>query len=121
MRARVLISTAAAFALPALGADAPAPIPASPADPDIQAIVQGISADRIQRSIYVLTSFKTRHTLSDTLPSGDAIGGAASWIRAEFERASKESGGRLKVEHRRDASRGGRGHHGTDCCGERPL
>jgi peptidase M28-like protein len=98
MRARVLISTAAAFALPAFGADAPAPIPLSPADPDIQAIVQGISADRIQRSIYVLTSFKTRHTLSDTLPSGDAIGGAASWIRAEFERASKESGGHLRVE-----------------------
>ena len=75
-----------------------ADIPASAADPDIRDIVQAISADRIQRSIYVLTSFKTRHTLSDPLPSGDGIGGAASWVRAEFARASAESGNRLRVE-----------------------
>jgi hypothetical protein len=85
----------AATALPLLAGDEP---PAPAADPDIQAIVAGISADRIQRSIYVLTSFKTRHTLSDPLPSGDGVGGASSWIRAEFERASRESGGRLRVE-----------------------
>jgi Zn-dependent M28 family amino/carboxypeptidase len=66
-------------------------------DPDIRDIVQAISADRIQRSIYVLASFKTRHTLSDPLPSGDGIGGAASWVRAEFGRASAESGNRLQV------------------------
>jgi hypothetical protein len=67
-------------------------------DPDIRDIVQAISADRIQRSVYVLASFKTRHTLSDPLPSGDGIGGAASWVRAEFARASAESGNRLQVE-----------------------
>jgi hypothetical protein len=88
----------AAMASPALAGDAVSPPPPSPADPDIQEIVGAISAERMQRSIYVLTSFKTRHTLSDTLPSGDGIGGAASWVRADFERASKESGGRLKVE-----------------------
>src|SRR5580700_9198646 len=95
MRAWALIAFAGA-ALPVLADDAPQP--QAPADPDIQAILSPISPERIQRSIYVLTSFKTRHTLSDTLPSGDGIGGAASWIRAEFERASTESGGRLKVE-----------------------
>jgi hypothetical protein len=95
MRAWALIAFAGA-ALPVLADDAPPP--QAPADPDIQAILLAISPERIQRSIYVLTSFKTRHTLSDTLPSGDGIGGAASWIRAEFERASGESGGRLKVE-----------------------
>ena len=94
MRSGAPILFAAALASPTLAADAPAPAP----DPDVQAIVQGISSDRIQRSIYVLSSFKTRHTLSDPLPSGDGIGGAASWIRAEFERVSKEAGGRLKVE-----------------------
>jgi hypothetical protein len=88
----------AALASPVLAGDSGPPAPSAAADPDVSAIVSAISAERIQRSIYVLTSFKTRHTLSDTLPSGDAIGGAASWIRAEFERASKESGGRLKVE-----------------------
>src|SRR5580704_14303636 len=94
MRSGATILFAAALASPILAADAPAPAP----DPDIQAIVQGVSSERIQRSIYVLSSFKTRHTLSDPTPSGDGIGGAASWIRAEFERASKDTGGRLKVD-----------------------
>jgi hypothetical protein len=67
-------------------------------DPEIQKIVASISSERIQRSIFVLASFKTRHTLSDPLPSGDAIGGAVSWIHAEFDRVSAGSGGRLKVD-----------------------
>ncbi len=78
----------------ASGAD----LPATPPDPEIQGIVSDISAERIQRTVYVLSSFKTRHTLSDPLPSGDGIGGACAWIRAEFERASAASGGRLQVE-----------------------
>src|SRR5271169_3977547 len=90
MRAWALILVAAAA--PAWGAE-----PAA-ADPEISAILSGISAERIQRSIFVLASFKTRHTLSDPLPSGDGIGGAASWIRAEFGRASADAGGRLRVE-----------------------
>jgi Peptidase family M28 len=96
--ARILI-IAAALGSPAFAADAPVSAPPAPViDPEIHDIVQAISAERIQRSIFVLASFKTRHTLSDTLPSGDGIGGAASWIRAEFGRASDASGGRLKVE-----------------------
>jgi hypothetical protein len=98
MRYGAPILFAASLASPNLAADAPTPAPSPAPDPDIQAIVQGISPERIQRSIYVLSSFKTRHTLSDPLPSGDGIGGAASWIRAEFERVSKEAGGRLTVE-----------------------
>ncbi len=90
MRAWALILMAAAA--PAGAAEPP------PADPEIAAILSGISAERIQRSIFVLASFKTRHTLSDPLPSGDGIGGAAAWIRAEFGRVSAEAGGRLKVE-----------------------
>lgn len=95
MRARAVILLAVVMALPAW-ADEGGPVAPAP-DPDIQAIVDSVSAERIQRSIYVLASFKTRHTLSDPLPSGDGIGGAASWIRAEFERVSKENGGRLEV------------------------
>ncbi|HEY1849287.1 MAG TPA: M20/M25/M40 family metallo-hydrolase [Opitutaceae bacterium] len=91
MRRGALLLIAAAAA-PLAPAAEPAP------DPDIQAIVQSISAERIQRSIFVLSSFKTRHTLSDPLPSGDGIGGAASWIRADLARVSAETGGRLKVE-----------------------
>jgi hypothetical protein len=87
---------AAVLAAPSRAADAVPPAPVM--DPEIQKIVGDISAERIQRSIFVLASFKTRHTLSDPLPSGDAIGGAASWIHAEFDRVSAASGGRLKVD-----------------------
>ncbi len=97
MRIRALPLLAALAVSPVRAAEAP-PAAAAPLDPDIQGIVEGISAERIQRSIFVLASFKTRHTLSDPLPSGDGIGGAASWIRAEFDRVSKESGGRLSVD-----------------------
>ena len=98
MRARApLILAVSLLAAPAGVADLPAAAPPSAPDPDIQALVGDISAERIQRSIYVLASFRTRHTLSDPLPSGDGIGGAASWIHAEFDRISKESLGRLSV------------------------
>jgi hypothetical protein len=98
MRARASIILACALAVRASGADgAPQIAPQTP-DPDIQELVSGISAERIQRSIFVLSSFKTRNSLSDPLPSGDGVGGAGAWIRAEFERVSKEAGGRLKVE-----------------------
>ncbi len=61
-------------------------------------MVESVSGQRIQRSIFVLVSFKTRHTLSDPQPSGDGIGGASAWVRAEFERGSKATGGKLRVD-----------------------
>jgi len=99
MRARALFSLpAAALACAVQAADAPDhPVPAPPIDPEVRDMVRAVSAERIQRTIYVLASFKTRHTLSDPLPSGDGIGGAAAWVRAEFGRASAESGNRLQV------------------------
>src|SRR6202451_4197839 len=97
MRFSVSLPAAAIIAVAAgYGKDeVPAPFPP---DPEIQKMVSEISAERIQRSIFVLASFKTRHTLSDPLPSGDAIGGAVSWIHAEFDRVSAASGGRLKLD-----------------------
>jgi hypothetical protein len=98
MRARALILLAAAMAPSLRAADPTAPSAAANPDPEVRAMVEDVNPERIQKSIYVLASFKTRHTLSDPLPSGDGIGGAVSWIRAEFERISKEAGGRLNVE-----------------------
>jgi hypothetical protein len=93
MRAWAVILAAAAA--PALSGDG---VPPPPVDPEIAKIASEISPERIQRTIFVLASFKTRNTLSDPLPSGDGIGGAAAWIRAEFERVSAAAGDRLKVE-----------------------
>ena len=98
MRVRALILLAAAMAPSLRAADPTAPSAAANPDPEVRAMVEDVNPERIQKSIYVLASFKTRHTLSDPLPSGDGIGGAVSWIRAEFERISKEAGGRLNVE-----------------------
>ena len=89
---------AVALAAPIMAAEAPRPAPAPVTDPDIREIVSAVSAERIQRSVFVLASFRTRHTLSDPLPSGDGIGGAMAWIRAEFGRVSAETGGLLNVE-----------------------
>ncbi|MGA3007769.1 MAG: M28 family peptidase, partial [Opitutaceae bacterium] len=66
-------------------------------DPDIAKMVSEISAGRIEQSIRILTSFTTRHSLSDPSPEGNDIGAARAWIRAEFGRISAESDGRLQV------------------------
>lgn len=88
-----------ALALPvaarALAASEPEP---SSADPGIAAAAAAVDLGRIQRAIYVLASFRTRHSLSDPLPSGDGIGGARAWLETQFSRIAAGSGGRLKVE-----------------------
>ena len=90
-----IVVVATLLAASARGAETDLPVLVG--DPEIQAAVDEVSIERIQRSIYVLTSFKTRHTLSDPAPNGDGIGAASAWIRAEFERVSAAHGGRLKV------------------------
>ncbi|MEN3330889.1 MAG: hypothetical protein V7641_254 [Blastocatellia bacterium] len=74
---------------------------ASPTDklnPQIQKIVREISAANIEATIKKLVSFGTRHSLSDTASDTRGIGAARRWIKSEFERYSKDSGGRLQVE-----------------------
>jgi hypothetical protein len=71
--------------------------PAIP-DPEILQISSDVSADRIQRAIYVLSSFRTRHSLSDPQPSGDGIGAAEAWVENQFDRISRDTHGRLQVE-----------------------
>jgi hypothetical protein len=71
-------------------------------DPKIAAALQQVSAARIQASIEKLVSFGTRSTLSAqdpaSLASGRGIGAAREWIRAEFERYSKDCGSCLEVK-----------------------
>lgn len=97
-----------AGALGTAAAAAEYPPPSAPtADPAIQQIVEDISADRMQRSIFVLASFQTRNTLSDPAPSGDGIGAAEAWIRTQFNKMVPLSGGRLQVTDDTFEERGG--------------
>ena len=67
-------------------------------NPEIQKIVAEISAERIESNIKSLVGFYTRSTLSDTTSDTRGIGAARRWIGSEFDRYSRDSGGRLKVE-----------------------
>ena len=73
-----------------------------PADPQIAAALQQVSASRIQQTIEKLVSFGTRSTLSAQDPAsiaaGHGIGAAREWIKSEFENYSRACGGCLEVK-----------------------
>ena len=121
------------------------PAPAIAADPQIASALQQVSAQRIQANIEKLVSFGTRLTLSAQDPAsiaaGHGIGAAGEWIKAEFERYSKDCGGCLEVKTDASLSRPAdripkadrnrqclcgvegnrRGERQTDRAGHRPL
>jgi hypothetical protein len=72
-----------------------------PADPEIAAALREVSAEHIRGNIEKLVSFGTRSTISaqdaQSIAAGRGIGAAREWIKAEFERYSKECGGCLEV------------------------
>ena len=74
----------------------------SAADPQIAAALRQVSAQRIQANIEKLVGFGTRLTLSAQDPAsiaaGHGIGATREWIKAEFERYSKDCGGCLEVK-----------------------
>src|SRR5947209_5620336 len=79
------------------GAATPEPEPQIKQNPQIAAVLSDISAKNIETTIRNLVSFGTRHTLSDAQSETRGIGAARRWIQSEFERYSKENGGRLEV------------------------
>ncbi|MFU8812176.1 MAG: M28 family metallopeptidase [Balneolaceae bacterium] len=70
-------------------------------DSEIEQMIERVSADTIRKNIYTLANFGTRHTLSVTDNDTFGIGAARRWIKAEMERYSRESDGRLQVEFHR--------------------
>jgi Zn-dependent M28 family amino/carboxypeptidase len=76
--------------------------PTSAADPQIAAAIRQISAERLQQTVDKLVSFGTRSTLSaqddNSIKAGKGVGAAREWIKAEFERYSKDCGGCLEVK-----------------------
>lgn len=67
-------------------------------DEKLFAMVQAVSAKRIERDINMLVGFGTRHSLSDTRSQDRGIGAARRWIEAEFALISKRCGGCLEVQ-----------------------
>lgn len=79
-------------------ANAAGPVPpASKSTRQISEVAEEISATNIEATIRKLVSFGTRHTLSDATSETRGIGVARRWIQSEFERYSKDAGGRLEV------------------------
>jgi hypothetical protein len=72
------------------------------ADRAIASELREVSADRIQQTSETLVSFNNRSTISaqdeESIKAGKGIGAAREWIKAEFERYSKECGGCLEVK-----------------------
>ncbi len=65
--------------------------------PQIEKILNEISAAKIEANMRKLVSFGTRHTLSSQDDPARGIVAAWRWIKEEMERYSRESGGRLIV------------------------
>jgi len=67
-------------------------------DASIKQMIDEVSSKNIETIIRKLVSFKTRHTLSDTTSATEGSGAARNWIKAEYEKYAKESGGRMTVQ-----------------------
>ena len=67
-------------------------------DPEVARMLAEVDARNVERTIRKLVSFGTRNTLSAQDDPARGIGPARDWLYQEFQRISRESGGRLRVE-----------------------
>ena len=94
-----LLAAAIACAVAASASAAPAGPDTKRKQPQINKILADISTQRIEAYVRKLVSFKTRHTMSDTVSDTSGIGAARRWIKAELERCGAQAGGRLQVSY----------------------
>lgn len=86
---------------------------AAPADRQIRAALQAVSADKIHEDIQKLADFSTRNTLSSMetdLPEGTGIAAAEEWLKSKYEGYSRECGGCLEVKELACDGRDGPSH-----------
>ena len=76
-------------------------------DARMYAIIEDVSADRIEKDIRKLANFGTRHTLSDTTSETRGIGAARRWIKKEFEQISKSCSNCLEVAYHKGLVKAG--------------
>jgi hypothetical protein len=67
-------------------------------DEEIQKMVSEVSAQNLRALVQRMVDFETRHSLSTTTSKKVGIGAAREWVKAEFEKYAKASGGRMTVE-----------------------
>lgn len=67
-------------------------------DAGIKQMADEVSAKNIEAIIRKLVSFKSRHTLGDTVSKTSGVGAARNWIKSEYERYAAESHGRMTVQ-----------------------
>ncbi|HSM09239.1 MAG TPA: M28 family metallopeptidase [Gemmatimonadota bacterium] len=72
------------------------------------AIVDSVSAGRIEADVRRLAGFGTRNTMSDTTSDTRGIGAARRWIKAEFDRISEACGDCLDVSYQTSIVTGAR-------------
>ena len=68
---------------------------------EIYNIIHEVSAESIEKDVRQLADFGTRNTFSDTISETRGIGAARRWIKAEFDKISKDCGGCLEVFYHR--------------------
>lgn len=66
--------------------------PAAVPPGEINALLAGVSPERLAATVTTLAGFGTRHTLSDTESPTRGIGAARNWIKAQFEESARASG-----------------------------
>lgn len=74
----------------------------SQTDARLYEIIEAVSSSRIEKDIRTLANFETRNTFSDTISNQRGIGAARRWIKAEFEKVSKECNNCLHVFYQKD-------------------
>jgi hypothetical protein len=93
----LIIAAFAVFPPPQYRARAGRSGPSPQTNAKVEKILAEISAANIEAGVRKLAGFGTRHTLSDAASETRGVGAARRWIKSEFERYSRESGGRLQV------------------------
>lgn len=67
-------------------------------DSEIASLVKFVSADSIKAYIQKMVSFKTRHSMSDTVNATTGIGAARRWVSYKFRQFAKRNGANMTVE-----------------------
>lgn len=95
MKKRLLITVLATGAFLSVRAQSPVIIQK---DPQIEKMVNDVSADSMRYYITRLVAFGTRNTLSSVTDTKRGIGASRNWILSKFQSFAKTSGGRLSAK-----------------------